>query len=116
MKYIKEYYKHSENNIDNLELYDYVISDVKLSDDKMTYYLQNNIGQLVKITEDDFLYNVRYIAPDFDLSSYPLSWFTTVVIDKINYINMPLEPREIKYWSKDKSDLELVLNINKYNL
>lgn len=93
MKYLKKI-----QNINKPEVDDYVVVSVKVrySNFKPMYV----IGQITSIVEEfkPIAYIVRYTLPDGKTSN------------EVFYKN------DLKDWSKNKKDLEYILNANKYNL
>lgn len=98
MKYLKTY---EDINIDEPEVGDYVI--VKSWSDKLSNFLNNNFGQIV-----------RFIGSDVSIE------YDENLLKKAN-IEFPnnqiiLYRTQIKYWAKTKEELKLFLLANKYNL
>jgi len=110
MKHIKEYKWHKILNNNRPEKGDYVICQ---EDGKLDEFLSLNIGQVKYIDsydKIDTLYTVGY-----DKISYEVRSYFSKRIEYNQYLrNMLIE--EIKYWSKNKEDLEVILQANKYNL
>lgn len=82
-----------EINKDTPEVWDYVILDVLSNDENLAYLLKNSIGQIIDIDSGDYPYRIR-------------------LNDELEYFQRD----EIKYWSKNKEDLEVLLSQQKYNL
>ena len=82
---------------------DYAIITIEdIVDKELDNFFKNNIG---KITEfEDNLVVVKYDN---------LSELLNNIEDNNN---VTIFPEEILYWSKDKKELELLLQTNKYNL
>jgi len=104
MKHIKEF-----ENLNNNELgiNDYVICKETGS---LNEFLSLNIGQVIQVDKyDRTLYVIEYKnVPEF------LSYrFLCPIKDKF-LRNM--YKYEIKYWSKDREDLEAIIEAKKYNL
>lgn len=116
MKYIKAF----ENT--NLQIGDYVICDESGTgtSDEIIDFLKNNIGQFIRFREDndsyfspECIYLVQYkdvpddiIEEDFDHGG--LYWKDE---------NSRLMKRsEIKYWSKNKEDINQFILNNKFNI
>jgi len=107
MRHLKLY---EELNIDQPERGDYVIAvcTENVSNKKMLEFVNNTIGKLM-LSEydsliDTFEYTVKYDEIPEELSEYYFSISGT----KCFY--------ELKYWSKNKKDLETIISANKYNL
>lgn len=82
-------------------------------------FLNTNVGEIIAIRNDDYL--VKYT----NIPKSLISWFTffwkgvekmkyTMPVDGIGCRRMNIS--EIKYWNKDKEELEIMINANKYNL
>ena len=117
MKYIKTY----EDLANNPEIGDYVICDEKGNDEEISDFEKNNIGRVVDYRT---VYNTN---PTFD----SISTFFNIFVQ---YKNVPNEiyddfdyhkriancrifsKKEIKYCSKNKEDLEIILQANKFNI
>jgi len=85
---------------------DYVIIDsaYTIEDKELEYFIENTIGKIHRI---DFRYtyvDVQYSNIPFDLMRY----FNSNIID--------FNSNCIKYFSKDREVVEMMLNTNKYNL
>lgn len=112
MKHLKTY----ENLEDELELYDYVICEevVNFSDDiDAVDFVNSHIGQLVYINYNyNFCYKVAFDNIPIELDN---KFNIHFIMDKA-YMIRPMERSEIKYWSKNKEDLEHIITAKKYNL
>ena len=94
MKYLKTY-----EDVNKPEVGDYVI--VSVQQKYSNYKPMNVIGQIYDMKEQEFIptyYSVKYTLPD-GKTSHEIFY---------NY--------HIKEFSKNKEDLEYILNANKYNL
>jgi hypothetical protein len=115
MRYLKTY----EAINDNLQIGDYVICKTDTGDEKILNFLENNIGQYVRyITNkkevvDNFRYVIEYNNIPFELSNY--SYTFSYEIDIPN-ICMRVDRDEIIFNSKNKEDLEAIIQSKKYNL
>ena len=89
MKYLKEFELYK----DNPQIGDYIIAEFVDPTTKAAKELETKIGQIVEI--ERFFYKTKY---DY---TYKLH---------------PLKREQIKYFSKNKEDLEEILNAKKYNL
>jgi len=99
-------------NKGKLKIGDYVICDDK-SDvpEHSIEFIKNNIGKYVKfITNSVYSYIIEYE----NIPNECKSEFEENMFNDINCRRMEL--KEIKYWSKDKKELEEVLAANKYNI
>jgi len=116
MKYLKKY----EEVSDNLQIGDYVICVcTSFTDGKIKKFIDTNIGKYVRyITNikdvvDDFRYAIEYdnVPPELyrysDIFSYESG---------IENICLRVSRNEIIEYSKNKEDLEAIINANKYNL
>jgi len=103
-------------NVNEPEVGDYVIcynyeTDDVLFRDKFT---SNNIGKLMEIqnlnhyNEIEYSYMVKYdFLPD------ELDWLNFKDLGK--YV-LSFYKNDIKYWSKNREDLEMILQTNKFNI
>jgi nitrogen regulatory protein PII-like uncharacterized protein len=102
MKHIKKY-KHKP------EIGDYVLcSENDKSNDDLNIFIDNNIGKIINIisaTKNTMEY--YYVV----YNKVPANIDGIFVNDGRN-----MWLSEIKYWSKDKEELEAILQVNKYNL
>jgi len=115
MKYIKTY----ENiNEDAPQVDDYVICEEYSDERELDIFLANNIGKIVDIEKNtyfagikDIIYWVKYdsnigeeLETSFNFGKY------------MEKNTRPFDKKEIKYWSKNKEELEHIISANKYNL
>jgi hypothetical protein len=93
MKYIKKF----ENN-NNLEVGDYVLVDNidYISNKDVVKLLLNNIGTIIKI--DSYYSDVFWVKYENNAQSFPI------------------DRKEIAHHSKNKNDLQYILDAKKYNL
>jgi hypothetical protein len=115
MKYIKEY---ESVNTKKLNVGDYVICDESGtgSTDDVIDFLKTNIGQYIRYrnSKDDnnvsckYTYLIQYknIPLEIEKGEFDHGGINTRLMKK----------EEIKYWSKNKKDLEQLILVNKYNL
>jgi hypothetical protein len=117
MKYIKTY----ENIIKEPQIGDYVIIDYEFPDKEWTQYITNSIGQII-ITSNN---RSSDLLIRFYVTKQVYDNFVKINGDKYNsfniennniYINIRLLKNRIKYISKNKEELEIILAANKYNL
>jgi hypothetical protein len=113
MKYIKTYeiISHfSKINKNDLEVGDYVV--LKMWDhpnDKLVNFVNNNVGQITDITSLNINVKIEYEnVPDTIRQHFSIC--------KNNKFMRPFHTNEIKYYSKNKKELELSIAANKYNL
>jgi hypothetical protein len=115
MRYLKTY----EAINDNLQIGDYVICKTDTGDEKIIDFIENNVGQYVRyITNnkevvDNFRYVIEYENVSFELSNYS---YTFSYERDIPNICMRVDRDEIIKYSKNKEELETIINANKYNL
>jgi len=119
MKYIKTYEDHHVNapNID-----DWIIGNLSPNiDDELNDFISSNIGKVVEIGyethhEDDLgnLYKAPFyvVKYDVEIPARINIWFQH---DDYGY-SIGLEAQDIKYWSENKEELEIILASRKYNL
>ena len=84
---------------------DYVICEESVSGEVVKEFISNNIGIFSKSIHDEtFKYSIEYEnIPDNIYGAFT---------NKCRRMSR----QEIKYWSKDKEELEILLVTNKYNL
>lgn len=94
------------------KLHDYVILNINWynNNKKLEYYLNNTIGQISKIKKN---------YADINSNEYQILYenipeeFTSVLQhNRLSYVFI----KQIKYFSNNKEDLEVILNSKKYNL
>ena len=92
-------------NEDEPELGDYVICKESHEHEIVVQnFLSQNIGKIVEMNKG-YKYIVKYKNIPNDTKKYFIYQGTR-----------GMDRNEIKYWSKDKEELESILNANKYNL
>ena len=102
MKFIKNF---ENTNINIPKVGDYVICQEKKYDKSdISDFLKNNIGQIICSFENSELFSIKYSNIPDDLKFF----------FKKNCRGMFIN--EIKYYSKNKKDLEIYITANKYNL
>ena len=117
MKYLKTY-----ENLSEPQIGDYVLANFKFDDIEWANYINQNIGELLKIKNDGIFkpYRVKYYVDDDaykkffegDEEEEDLIKFEN---DK-RYIIMKFDISDIKVFSPNKEDLEMLLASKKYNL
>lgn len=106
MKYLKKYEELLDEKVYPKVGY-YVI--MESANDDINIFLYNNIGQIINVYKDDkkrTLIQVKY-------NNVPKNLYSSFHSDeqmRIFGIN------QIKYMSKNKTDIELLLNSKKYNI
>ena len=104
-----------EINNNEPELGDYVIcNNNDRSDDleEINYFIDNNIGQIINnksIKYTGYPYIVKYSNIPTEFSIYTCYEYDT-------NDNIQFNRSEILYWSKNKEELESILNTNKFNI
>ena len=99
---------------------DYVICKYKLGDygygsEKMTNFLENSIGKIVLNMKDKN--NFDYLITFDNIPKRILKFFRTPYAeDKYKGSVLWFGLTRIKFWSKDKEELEALIQANKYNL
>jgi len=111
MKHIKEFESLDDNDP---VVGDYVICNEADSDKDITAFISSNIGQIIKIKISDNLNKFLYFI-NYDNIPYNLR-FRFTDFENTNKKMRGMFIEEIKYWSKNKEDLEVKLQANKYNL
>jgi len=103
MKHLKTY----ESLSDKPEIGDYVICEDEeiISNNTFRPFIKNNIGQIIEIDEKPPEYNIKY-------ENIPTHLLNDYFYDDARYFYR----KEIKYFSDNKEDLEILMNANKYNL
>lgn len=100
MKYLKKFKQNNEPQVG-----DYILCDIKDSNDKLAKFTQNNIGQIEEIYYSyTTIYKAKYKNVPPNLTFYGIK----------NLIG--LQQHHIKYYSNDKEYLKIILNSKKYNL
>lgn len=109
MKYIKTFEKI---NVNKPKAGDYVICGGEYSSNmNFINHIKNSIGLVTSIDKNSYekLFIIKY---DYDYNQFDLEI-------EYNENKMDLYTtriNDIKYWSKNKEELELILAANKYNL
>jgi len=111
MKHLKIYEKYYK-----LEIGDYVICwdyYLRNNDDykNINDFLKNNVGQIIDIT-NKLTTGVENYVVQYDNIPYNLNKYTTSFYKS----SIPMTSKDILQYSKDKSELEIMINSNKYNL
>lgn len=111
MKYVKSYnsqFAIRESRIQNLKVGDYVICNEIHELKKITLFLNNNIGKILIREENNKTNVVQYENIPADIYTY---------FSCCGYVNSRrIFDYEIIQCSKNKKDLEIYINQNKYNL
>ena len=87
------------------EIGDWVICKESDSDSEVDTFTSNNIG--------------KYIRYDYDIQYHYVIYYEDVPEDLQKYFSFNernMELSEIQYWSKDKEDLEYIIQTSKFNL
>lgn len=95
---------------------DYVICEEKsyTTDLTVVSFIKSNIGQLIEINSDkevDYPYVVKYENVTDEIYAY-FGGGSDNIYDKCR----GMSETEIKYWAKNKKELEHILRAKKYNL
>ena len=110
MKYIKKF-----ENINTPEIGDYIICDVDQSRFQDLYeFLKSHIGKVIAIFVSNEPYHVRFDVNREDLEASISNYHKRIYKGK--KLTISFHPNEVKYFSKNKKDLELKINSDKYNL
>jgi len=92
-------------NVGKPEIGDFVICNEDDSTSEVTYFTSNNIGKYIKYNYDiEYHYAIYYEDTPKDLGVYFSNGERNMTLD------------EIKYWSKNKEELEYIIKTNKFNL
>ena len=102
MKYLKTF----EQNSNEPEPGDYVIcEDSGTFTGELDEFIKNHVGQFIQMDAVGDFYIIRYEnIPNYLKGGF---YYNDCTI---------MERHEIKHWSKNKEDLEIILSLNKYNL
>jgi hypothetical protein len=104
MKHIKTYESLTEDR--EPQVGDYVICqyyDVSDKDEEQDAFVATHIGKIISIIDEEtYPYNVKFIAINSEIET--------------GTHKRRFRRREIKYYSPNIEDLELIMNANKYNL
>ena len=108
MNHLQIYEKFFENT-KRLNIGDFVIckNEDPLTPKNIREFIENTIGKYIEYNEDDgvdFRYIIKYDKPTKEFIEYE------------NGFEYYCSRNEILYFSKNKKDLELILNSKKYNL
>ena len=101
-----KYMKYFEMNYNEPEIGDYVICDTDYDNERI--FTNANIGIIVDYDEYNniFPYAVTYDNIPVNLINHTIDNTNIIYFNSIN----------IKYWSKDRNELELILKSNKFNI
>ena len=102
MRHIKNF---ESVNQDKPEIDDYVICNIVGGDTEIDDYINSNIGKYIEFVRDNMTFPCRI---QYDEMSYELEEYAGKIL------NVDLD--EIKYWSKNKEELEYLVASKKYNL
>jgi len=93
------------------ELGDYVICYEDDDSSKLLDWLKTVIGKIIKVNDDDVIckFDVKYENFPEDIETY---FYEEYYGERYR----PMKDVEILHWSKNKEDLEIFLDSNKYNL
>ena len=110
MKYIKTF-----ENIDKPEIGDYVICDVEKGMFPDLYeFLKLHIGKVINIVESHEPYHVRFDVNREDIEDSISLYHKKIYNSK--KLTIAFNPMEIKDFAKNKKELEIKINSDKYNL
>jgi len=103
---------YEKMNVNDPEVGDYVIAESNDFLTDLNEFTKNRIGKLYNIFKplyaDDLSYTIIYDNIPKELDFYKFKIYDEEAIS--------LNIEDIKYWSKNKEDLEKVLMTNKYNI
>ena len=112
-------------DVDEIEIGDWVvveyIAEIDINDELNTYY-NSHIGQLIEKTPNtynyigDFIYYLRFDIDEEDLHNFNMIKDEVVYENGKYYIITHTAEHEILYFSKNKEDLKIYADTNKYNL
>lgn len=113
MKYLKTYeiVKHlSEMDKKDLEIGDYVVLKMWVHpDDRLVNFINNNVGQILKLTS----LNISMIVEYENVPTKIQKHFNVIGNNKFS---RPFHTNEIEYHTKNIKELELMITTNKYNI
>ena len=111
MKYLKTYEKI---NVKEPQIGDYVIcdEDYDISTNEFKKFIYSTIGQCVNCYNDGRRYPYEIEYQNIDIPSKFMKNFSNYSIVS----ERPMKKKDIKYWSNNKKDLELIIQANKYNI
>jgi len=112
MKHLKKF----ESIEDNPQIGDYVICEDQYDDEEeIATFISQNIGQCIDINKGSQTDKISYFIQYKNVPNNEL-FFEHTVINK-NYTNvLEMFLEEIIHFSKNKEDLQIYLDVNKYNL
>jgi len=115
-KYVKtpEEFEEIRTIKDEPQIGDYVICEEDPSYSGLSQFISTKIGKIIGFSKNGYYHIVQYQNIPELLKFY----FTYQDFDNLKrYYNcVPMLTENIKYWSKNKKDLEAILAANKYNL
>jgi hypothetical protein len=93
---------------------DFVFCINSSGDKKIDEFLNNNIGQIgiIDNNEKTYKYVVRYKDVPIDIQYY----FNTKTVETDGFCRLQMSRREITFFGPDRSELRLKLKMSKYNL
>lgn len=108
MKYIKTFENHKEEWRPKLEIGDYVVLNPDTFDNNFNNFIKNKIGTVISmyIENSQTAVRVKY-------DNVPLEFKYMFLRDSDEII---FTLNNVKYFSKNKKDLEYILSEDKYNL
>ena len=100
-----KYMKYFEMNQGSPEIGDYVICETEF--DNESIFTNDNIGKIINYDyNSNFPYAVTYDNIPFNLSNGNYGGNEVITFNLTS----------IKYWSKDRNELEIILKSNKFNI
>jgi len=108
--------KHFSERKDKPEIGDYVIIKTASGTEKVDF-INNNIGYIDRMFHSYYviLYDIDK-DKDKDKEQEPGQWNDIYNKEDLKKLSFYAQHYEIKYWSKDKEELEILLQANKFNI
>jgi len=116
MKHIKKI--NTNNNSEEPKIRDWVICKEDDDNDEFVSFLNDNIGKIIDIEKNDHqnpIISKYYHVEFYNIPINIQPRFTSSFIKKGAFTRR-MYRNEIIVFSKNKEDLEVILNANKYNL
>lgn len=108
MKYIKTFEKATETFKPKLEIGDYVVVNTNTHDNNFNNFINTNIGQVMDINVEQYYTSVRIKYENIPSN---IRYMFLAGTDELSFVI-----DIVKYYSKNKRDLEYLLDEEKYNL
>lgn len=107
---ITKFKLYESSDVGKPELGDYVICYEKDDSAGLLKWIETIIGKIIKVNDDDDIckFDIKYENFPEDIEHF--------FYDHDGERYRPMKDCEVLHWSKNKEDLDVIININKYNL